>query len=60
VVLVPMARTHLASLISPREFVEAPLPKVVTRPATVGACQRRAQWSMLFVPSATLPNFCMT
>jgi hypothetical protein len=32
-------------------FVIAPEPKVVTRPVTVGLCQRRAQWSTLFVPS---------
>jgi hypothetical protein len=28
----------------------APEPKEAARPATVLECQRRAQWSMLFVP----------
>ncbi len=32
-------------------LVIAPEPKVVTRPVTDGLCQRRAQWSTLFVPS---------
>jgi len=39
------------------ELVIAPLPKVVTRPATVGECQRRAQWSMLCVPMTARPSF---
>lgn len=39
------------------EFVIAPLPKVVARPAIVGACHKRAQWSILFVPSTVLVNF---
>jgi hypothetical protein len=43
VVLEPITRMDLASTISPIEFVIAPLPSVATRPATVGACQRRAQ-----------------
>jgi hypothetical protein len=43
VVLVPMARMQRASAKSPMEFVMAPEPNVVARPATVGACQRRAQ-----------------
>jgi hypothetical protein len=39
------------------ELVMAPLPNVVTRPATVGACQRRAQWSRLLVPSTARASF---
>ena len=34
---------------SSMELVIAPEPSVVARPATVGACQVRAQWSMLLV-----------
>ncbi len=59
-VLVPMARIQPASLISPMGLVMAPLPKLVARPATVGACQRRAQWSMLFVPITARVNFWKT
>jgi hypothetical protein len=54
-----MAKMHLALPKSSILLVMAPLPNVVARPATVGACQRRAQWSMLFVRSTALPNFCM-
>jgi len=43
VVLVPIARIHLASPISAIELVIAPEPSAMARPATVGACQRRAQ-----------------
>ncbi len=39
------------------ELVIAPLPKEVARPATVGACQVRAQWSTLLVPITALTNF---
>jgi hypothetical protein len=46
-----------ASAISLLEFVIAPLPKVVARPTTVGACHKRAQWSILFVPNTALVNF---
>ena len=59
VALVPMARMHLAFLKSSMLLVIAPLPNVVARPATVGACQRRAQWSTLLVRSTALPNFCI-
>ncbi len=37
-VLLPMTKRKSASRISPIEFVIAPAPNVVTRPATVGAC----------------------
>ena len=33
--------------------------KAAARPATVGACQRRAQWSILLVPSTALANLFM-
>jgi hypothetical protein len=46
-----MTSSTFASSISPIEFVMAPDPKVVARPATEGACQVLAQWSMLFVPT---------
>jgi hypothetical protein len=40
----PMMRKQFVSLSnSGCEFVIAPLPNAATRPATVGACQRRAQ-----------------
>jgi hypothetical protein len=57
VALLPMTKIQAASPISEIEFVMAPLPKVVARPATVGECQRRAQWSILFVPITVLTNF---
>jgi hypothetical protein len=34
----------------------APEPKEAARPATVLECQRRAQWSMLFVPMTCRAN----
>ena len=57
VVFEPMLIMQAASAISPRELVMAPEPKVVARPATVGECQRRAQWSILLVPSTARANF---
>ena len=38
-----MTNINLLSLISLIELVMAPEPKAVTRPATVGLCQVRAQ-----------------
>jgi hypothetical protein len=38
-------------------LVIAPEPKVVARPATEGACQVRAQLSMLLVPITARMNF---
>ncbi len=56
-VLEPMTnRTSLFS-ISAIEFVIAPEPNTVARPATVELCQRRAQWSTLFVPMPARMNF---
>ena len=43
VVLDPMTKSRSSSRISFTEFVMAPLPNEVARPATVGACQVRAQ-----------------
>lgn len=43
VVLEPVTKMHLAPLISSMVLVIAPLPKTAARPATEGACQRRAQ-----------------
>jgi hypothetical protein len=40
-----------------KEFVAAPAPKLVARPATVGACQTRAQLSTLLEPIAHLTHF---
>jgi hypothetical protein len=57
VVLLPKTNMHAAFAISEMEFVMAPLPRVAARPATVGECQRRAQWSMLFVPMTARTNF---
>ncbi len=37
-------------------FEVTPLPNVLVRPTTVGPCQSRAQWSILFVPRV-LKNF---
>ena len=60
VVLVPIARMQAASPISLIELVIAPLPKLAAKPATVGECQSRAQWSMLLVPKTTRVNFWVT
>ena len=49
-VLVPVARITSDFKTSLMGFVMAPLPKEAARPATVEECQRRAQWSTLFVP----------
>ncbi len=35
------------------------VPNEVASPATVGACQVRAQWSMLFVPITARNSFCI-
>ena len=43
VMLVPMRKNSRAFSNSPKELVIAPEPKVVARPATVGACQVLAQ-----------------
>ena len=57
-VLLPMTNRKSASRISPMEFVMAPAPKVVTRPATVGACHVAAQECTLFVPNTARATFC--
>ncbi len=53
----PMTKRTSLSSISRSELVIAPDPKMVARLATVGACQSRAQWSTLFVPTAARRNF---
>ena len=57
VVFEPMTKMQSAFLISAMELVMAPLPKAIARPATVELCQRRAQWSTLFVPRAARAIF---
>ena len=57
VVFVPMAKIKGASSSSGIEAQEAPRPTVIARPATVGACQVRAQLSTLFVPMTARMNF---
>ncbi len=57
VVLLPMTRKQLADPRSWMLLVMAPEPKAWTRPATVGAWQRRAQWSTLLVPITARMNF---
>jgi hypothetical protein len=54
-----MMKNIFARSKSAKELVMAPEPKVVARPATVGACQVRAQWSMLLVPITARKSFCM-
>jgi hypothetical protein len=59
VVLLPMTKSIFALSKSAKELVIAPEPKEAASPATVGACQVRAQWSMLFVPMTPRKSFCM-
>ena len=56
-VLEPMMKMTSMPSISLMEFVMAPDPSLAARLATVGECQRRAQWSTLFVPTAARMNF---
>jgi len=57
VVLEPMIRNAFAFSMSAMEFVIAPEPKLVARPAAVELCQSRAQWSTLLVPTTARKNF---
>ena len=57
VVFDPITKIARASSKSAMLFVIAPDPKAVARPVTVAACQRRAQWSTLFVPITARVNF---
>jgi hypothetical protein len=59
VMLDPITRIIFALPKSLKEFVMAPEPNEVARSATVGACQVRAQWSMLFVLNTALKSFCI-
>ena len=56
---VPMAKISFALAKSAKEFVIAPEPNDIARPATVGACQVRAQLSTLLVPRTARKNFCI-
>src|SRR5208283_63714 len=56
-VLEPIIKMTSIFSISLMELVIAPEPKIAAKLATVGACQRRAQWSTLFVPTAALIIF---
>ena len=58
-VLEPMINIISESRISSIALVIAPAPNIVTRPATVGACQVAAHWWMLFVPKAARETFCI-
>jgi len=55
--LEPMMKITPAFSISSRELVMAPEPNAAARPATVELCQRRAQWSTLFVLMTARANF---
>ena len=57
VVLDPITKSKSASRISGMLFVMAPAPNIVTRPATVGACQVAAHEWQLLVPNAARANF---
>ncbi|OPY93501.1 MAG: hypothetical protein A4E73_00053 [Syntrophaceae bacterium PtaU1.Bin231] len=57
VVFDPVMKKRSASSNSPMEFVMAPDPNDAARPATVELCQRRAQWSTLFVLRAARASF---
>ena len=57
--LEPMTKIIFAFAKSVKELVIAPEPNDFARPATVGACQVRAQWSMLFVPRTARKSFCI-
>ena len=59
VMLEPITKKSLALSKSAKELVIAPEPNAVARPATVGACHVRAQWSMLFVLNTARKSFCM-
>jgi hypothetical protein len=56
-VLLPVIRMQSDSSISGMELVIAPEPNALARPATVEECQRRAQWSILFVPMTARVSF---
>ena len=59
VVLEPMTNMTSVSRISGIEFVIAPAPNILTRPATVGACHVALHWWMLPVLKAALAIFCI-
>ncbi len=55
----PMRKSVWTFLISPIELVIAPEPKDEASPATVGAWQVVAHWSMLLVLPAVRASFCI-
>lgn len=57
--LEPITKNIFARENSLNELVMAPEPNEVASPATVGACQVRAQWSILFVPNTARKSFCI-
>ncbi len=60
VVFDPVTKITSAPRSSEMELVIAPEPNAFTRPATVGAWQRRAQWSTLLVLKHARTNFWKT
>jgi hypothetical protein len=52
-----VTKSTSASRMSEMELVIAPEPKLAARPATELLCQRRAQWSTLFVPTTPRASF---
>ena len=58
-VLLPMTNIRSVPRISGMEFVMAPAPNMVTRPATVGACHVAAHEWTLLVPKAARASFCI-
>ena len=58
VVLEPINKSTSARSKSSNVLVGDPLPNIVARPATLGACQVRLQPSILLLPMAVRMNFC--
>ena len=56
-VLEPMMKMYLHVFDLAIELVIAPEPYMAASPATVGECQRRAQWSTLLVPTPARMSF---
>ena len=57
--LAPIRNSVCTSRISAIELVIAPDPNAMASPATVGAWQVVAHWSMLLVPPAVRASFCI-
>lgn len=54
----PQMKRSSVPTICENGVVAAPLPSVASRPLTDGACQTRAQLSILLVPKTPRVNFC--